>query len=168
MRSRSCARSGCQLAALTSASNPAASSAHMVVNIASLPSTVTFVIGLGRNRGPRGGAFFSGGACAFAAAGHNTALQHSSSARCKRGLVMKPVSVLFLTILAPTQSPAKSWFFDMASASCQHTRRHSEESRNLLVFLQFLRPTFARYKSICLSEMYHFAFYDFRRYEKIP
>src|SRR5260370_16605671 len=46
MRSRSCARSGCQLAALTSASNPAASSAHIVVNIASFPSTVTLVTGL--------------------------------------------------------------------------------------------------------------------------
>jgi hypothetical protein len=113
----------------------------MVVNIDSLPSTVTFVIGLGRNRGPGAGAFFGGGgacACPFDAAGHTTAQQHSSKIRCKRDLVMKPVSVLFLTILAPAQSPASSRFFDMASASSQHTRRHREESRNPLLFLHFL------------------------------
>jgi len=64
MRSRSCARIGVQFSELTSASNPAASRAHMVVNIASLPSTVTFVVGASRNPRRDRGLFGGAGACA--------------------------------------------------------------------------------------------------------
>src|SRR5215475_14500468 len=65
MRSRSCARMGDQFSALTSASNPAASSAHIVVNMASLPSTVTRVSGNFSHFMGGGGRFF----CADATAG---------------------------------------------------------------------------------------------------
>src|SRR5579859_3179399 len=51
MSSRRRARSGRQVSALTFASNPAARSAHIVVNIASLPSTVILVCGAGCGRG---------------------------------------------------------------------------------------------------------------------
>src|SRR6266478_4588064 len=78
MRSRSCARTACQFAALTSDSNPAASSAHIVVNMASLPSTDTLVIGLGRNRGPGGGAGWAAGACALAHEGNKPTMQPST------------------------------------------------------------------------------------------
>lgn len=80
---------------------------------------------------------------------------------------MKPVSILFLTILPRTQSPASSWFFGKTTVSCQHTRRHSAESRNPLLFLEFWGPTFGPHKSICLDEMLHCAYYDFRENEEI-
>src|SRR5580704_17784216 len=75
MRSRSCARIGVQFSELTSASKPAANKAHMVVNMASLPSTLTLVTGASRNpRRARGlvggaGACAGGGTCAGARVG---------------------------------------------------------------------------------------------------
>src|SRR5258708_8073540 len=89
MRSRSCARSGCQLAALTSASNPAASSAHIVVNIASFPSTVTLVTGLacGSLRGGAGAG--AAGACAPVVAGSIVAESQTAVNAFRKILVMQ-------------------------------------------------------------------------------
>src|SRR5579859_509666 len=66
---------GDQFSALTSASNPAASSAHIVVNIASLPSTVTRVSGIFSHFTGGGGRFF----CADAAAGSARHAQRSAT-----------------------------------------------------------------------------------------
>src|SRR5258708_20657215 len=82
----------------------------MVVNIASLPSTDTFVTWLGRGRGPGAGALCGGRACAFAVAGHSAALQHSTSKRCKTDFLMKPVSVLMLAILPLPQGLPTRFF----------------------------------------------------------
>jgi hypothetical protein len=64
------------------------------VNIASLPSTDTLVIGLGRNRGPEGGALCCGRAFALAATGQSATLKHKNSKKCETDLVMKPVVIL--------------------------------------------------------------------------
>jgi hypothetical protein len=61
---------GDQLVAFKSASNPEANNAHITVNIASLPSTVTVVAGAACHLGCRGGT----GSCAGVRSGSNVAM----------------------------------------------------------------------------------------------
>src|SRR6266481_3563927 len=67
--SRICARNAVQWSALTLDSNPAATSAHIVANIASLPSTVTALGGAALWRGRAAGEGAGGGACVCTCAG---------------------------------------------------------------------------------------------------
>src|SRR5882724_8956629 len=90
MRSRICARKADQLSALISDSNPAASNAHIVVNIASLPSTVTLIAGADRSRDVGCCAGAGGVACARTAIGANTHA-HSPANIHRR--------IIFLTLL---------------------------------------------------------------------
>src|SRR5579859_5062984 len=125
MRSRSCARSGCQLAALTSASKPAASSPHMVVNIASLPSTVMLVTGLaaGSFRGAAG----LERACAMVVAG-SMAAESQTAIKLFRKILLMPFVVL-PEPLFQSYAPAGELNAFTIAASCQHTRRTRDESR---------------------------------------
>src|SRR5215468_3451119 len=92
MRSRICARMGDHFSALTSASNPAARSAHIVVNIASLPSTVTRVSGIFSHFTGGLGRFF----CADAAAGSAKLAQRSATRLLRLRIIFSLVSCLDL------------------------------------------------------------------------
>src|SRR5260221_5913627 len=109
----------------------------MVVNIASLPATDTFVTCLGRGRGPGAGALCGGRACAFAVAGHSAALQHSTSKRCKTDFLMKPVSVLMLAILALAQG-LPTLFFRQGTGILPTYKASLGRSRKRLTFLRSL------------------------------
>ena len=102
----------------------------MVVNMASLPSTDTFVTGLGRNGAPEGGALCCGRACAFAPTEQRATPQHRMNNLFKTDFVMWPVAILTLCD-SPPQREVFGLFFDEAHhpATIQGVAVKSQEIR---------------------------------------
>src|SRR5215813_13362293 len=102
MRSRNCARMGVQFSALTLDSKPAASNAHIVVNMASLPSTVTLVTGAARYCRRAASAGATAGACVWGAGAFLSASGFWDCERTAAGVVAqmhKAATAIFMEML---------------------------------------------------------------------
>ena len=123
-RSRICARKAVQFSELTFDSKPAASSAHMVANMASLSSTLTAFCGAGCSRSELAGASGLRGACLCGCAGAcgvlcavvgNATVAHSPKSAVSRRALIIPVAA------APIRA---SHFLFSAFGVSQHGRKH--------------------------------------------
>ena len=89
----------------------------MVVNIASLPSTDTFVTELGRSRGPGAGALCGGRACALAAVGRSATIDALNT-------IVTPTPVARPCAVAASTTPGQQLAFPGITAASRPTRNN--------------------------------------------